>query len=150
MVGVQDLWLEHPGGVGHHLRSHCVGEVHRQEAIVDGLQILHLRDVLRVPGDIDPFVAEGNDIPVPDPFRMIGRTGGAHVDEVISRHRLDPDAIDGRLLPVLQDDSPREFGCAERGQDHLGSALADLLDRVKIEMVPMLMGREDQIGLRQS
>ncbi len=42
MVGVENLGLDDPGRLLRHFRSHGVGQVHRKESDVDGLEILHL------------------------------------------------------------------------------------------------------------
>ena len=54
------------------------------------------------PGHIDPFVAEGQDVAVAIPLGWKGMPGGTHVNDVVGRRRFDPDAVDGRLLPVFR------------------------------------------------
>ena len=94
MIGVEDLGPEGPGRVGDHLGRHGVGQVHRQEGDVDRLQGLHLRRVLRVAGDVDALVAEGEDVAVAVALGVEGIPVGPLVDDVVGRDGLDRQAED--------------------------------------------------------
>ena len=83
MVGVEDARTESPGRVGDHLRRHGVGQVHGQEGHVDVLKGFHLRGVLGVSSNVDPLVAEGDDVSVADPLRMIGQALRPDVHDVV-------------------------------------------------------------------
>ena len=71
------------------------------------------------------------------------------MDEVVGRHRLDPNAVDGRLLPVFQNNPAPELGGAERGQDQLCFPLADERNRLQIEVIRVVVRDQDQVGLRR-
>ena len=71
------------------------------------------------------------------------------MDEVVGRNRLDPDPVDSRFLPVFQHDAVLNLSDAQGGHDHFRLGLADFFDRFRIEVVSMLVGRQDQIRLRK-
>ena len=75
VIRIHDLRLDDAGGGGRFLRGHREGEIHRQKRRFDILQGRHLRDVLRVAGDVEPLVPEGQHVSVSVALRMIRSPG---------------------------------------------------------------------------
>ena len=89
VIWEQHLGLDGPRCLNQLLRWHRVGLVARQESDVDILDILHLRNVLRITGDIDSQPVNGQYVAIVATFRMelcttlrgvIGRYG-FHLDD---------------------------------------------------------------------
>ena len=72
MVGVEIFWFERLCRIGHHLRGHRIGQIHRQEGTVDVLQGLHFRYIFGIARHVNALVAKGQHIAVANTLWMKG------------------------------------------------------------------------------
>jgi len=93
MVWVEDFRTKGFRSVGYHFRGHRVREIHGQKGNIDSLEILHLRCVFRVSCNVDPLVAEANNVSVASTLWMEGNSGASHLNEVICWYRFDFEAL---------------------------------------------------------
>ena len=145
MVGEEHLRRDGAGSLYQLVDSHRVGLVARQESDVDVLQVGHLRDVLRVSGNVDAQSVEAEDIAVVASLRMeLCATLGV----VVGRHGLDGDVLTvGNAVAVFQREAVAEHivdGCVRVDR---GGRCADAGDGLALEVILVLMGDEDDVGL---
>ena len=145
VIGEEYLGRDGPCGLHQLIDSHRVGLVARQEGDVDILQVGHLGDVLCVAGDVDAQSVEAEDITVVASLRM---ELSAALAVVIGRYGLDGDILTiGDAVAVLQREAVAEHVIDGRiGIDRCGRR-ADAGDGLALEVVLVLMGDEDDVGL---
>ena len=145
MVGEEHLRRDGAGSLYQLVDSHRVGLVARQESDVDVLQVGHLRDVLCVASNVDAQSVEGEDIAV---VASLWVELGVALGVVIGWHGLDGDVLTvGDAVAVFQREAVTEHvvhGCIGVGRC---GRRAEAGDGLAFEVVLMLMGDEDDIGL---
>ena len=145
VVGEEYLGFDDLRCVDHLIDRHRVGLVAGQEGDIDVLQIGHLGDVLSIACDIDAQTVEGEHITVVASLGMevaIGRGG------VIGRHSLDGDV--GRVsayIAVLHDEAILKVSVDGLVHIDAGSRGAYLVDGSTVEVVLVLVGDKDDVGL---
>ncbi len=113
MIRIDDAGVEGIHATRCLLFGHRVRKIHGNERDVDIAQCAHFRDVLRVPGDVDPGAANGDDVTVTPAFVVEPQP---ILGEVVRRNSLDPDLGEHPGLAVGQRDRPSH----QRGGELLG------------------------------
>ena len=145
VVGEEYLGLDDLRSVDTLLDSHGVRLVAGQEGDVDILQVGHLGDVLRVASDVDAETVEGEYVAV---VTALGVVLLAPWGGVIGWYGLDDDV--GSVFDsfaVAHDESVSEV--SEDSLVHVDACGwgADLMDGSTVEVVLVLVGDEDDVGL---
>ncbi len=145
VVGEEHLGFDDLRGIDTLIYGHGVGLVAGQEGDVDVLQLCHLRDVLGVAGDVDAEAVEGEHVAVVTSFGVELLVFGCRV---VGRYCLDDDV--GSVfayVAVLHHESVAEV--SEYGLVYVDTRgrRTDLVDGSTVEVVFMLMGDEDDVGL---
>ena len=146
VVREEDTRLHRLGSTNELVGCHGVRLVAWKEGDVDVPQVRHLFDVLGVASDVDAETVDGEHIAVVTSFGMeLEMPFGV----VVGRYGFHADAV-GYLLAVAV---LHDFACTE----HVGTALVGNESRLGtaeggegalIEVVAMLMGDKDVVGLR--
>ena len=145
VVRDEDLGLDHLGGMDALVHSHRVGLVDRKESDVNVLDISHLRDVFRVAGNVDAEAVDGEDeavvtalgVEVRAAFGVIVRGNGVQVDV----------AWELAAVTVGHHGAPAQhFRDAGVGDEVIGIR-AEGLESLAVEVVTVLVGDQDDIGL---
>ena len=149
VVGEDDAGADDARGADELLGRHGVGLVAGQEGDVDAdvVELFHLGDVLGVAGDVDVEAVDGEDEAVVAP---LGMELGASLGVVVGGHGLDVEVV-GQLQVVAVG---HHFALAELVGAALVGNEARLLigeqpDGLGVEVVAMLVGDEDVVGLGQ-
>ena len=145
VIGEEHLGFDDLRGVGCLFDGHRIGLVAGQEGDGDVLDIGHLGDVLRVACDVDAHAVEGEDIAV---VTTLGVELFASWGGVVGWYGLDGDVVgDLHLVAVLQCLSAAEHLMDGGVEVDLRGGLRQLRDGVAVEVVVMLVGDEDDVGL---
>ena len=145
VVGEEHLGFDDLCGVDTLVDRHRVGLVAGQEGHVDVLDVCHLRNVLGVACDVDTETVEREDVAVVTSLGVELLVFGCGV---VGRHCLDGDvgSISANVA-VLHHESIAEV--SEDCLIHVDARGwgADLVDGGTIEVVFMLVGDKDDVGL---
>ena len=145
VIGEEHLGLDDLCGVGSLFDGHRIRLVAGQESDVDVLDIGHLGDVLGVACDVDAHAVEGKDIAV---VTTLGVELLASGSGVVGWYGLDGDVVGiFHLVTVLQCLSAAEHFLDGGVEEDLGGSLGQLRDGIAVEVVVMLVGDEDDVGL---
>ena len=145
VIGEEHLGLDDLGSIDHLIDRHRVGLVAGQEGNVDVLQVGHLGDVLGITSDVDAQTVEGEHIAVVTTFGVeLLMLGGG----VIGRHCLDGDISRvAAYITVLHDEAVLKVSVDSLVDVDAGSRGTYLVDGSTVEVVLMLVGDEDDVGL---
>ena len=145
MIGEEYTRLDDTGSTLQLVCSHRIGLVAGQEGNVDVFYIGHLGDVLSVACNVDTHAVEGEDIAV---VTTLGMELFAPRGGVVGRYGLDGDVVGNfHLVAVLERLSAAEHLMDGGVEENLGGGLAQLRDGVAVEVVVVLVGDEDDVGL---
>ncbi len=147
MIGEEYLRLDRFRCLYQLVDCHCEWLVAGQEGDVDILDGLHLGDVLCVASNIDAQTVERKDITIVATLGMILCTA---FRVVIGGYGLDFDigGIDDAVA-ILQGNAVAEHVIDGHVRIDAGGRGAHAGDGLAVEMILMLMGDEDDVGLRE-
>ncbi len=146
VVGYQDAGLKDFCGLDALLDGHRIGLVDGKEGDVDVGNRGHLRNVLRVTGDIDAQAVEAEDVAIVASLRM---EHGAPFSVIVGGNGFQADVTRQDPRPSVGD------GGASAQQLHAAGVSYELrlaigpegLDGGLVEVVAVFMGDQDDIGL---
>ena len=146
MIREQHLRLDHFGRFHQLFRRHCIRLVARQESNVNVPDICHFRNVLCVASNIDSQTIDRQDITVVTAFGVKLRTA---LSIIVGRNSLHREAISYLQLVAIGHHLARA--------QHVGTplvgdkpclAVREQADGSLVEVVTMLVGHKDVVGLR--
>ena len=147
MIRDQDLGLKDLGGMDALVHGHRVRLVDREEGDVDILDIGHLRDVLRIAGDIDAESVDGEDKAIVTALRVEVR---AALGVIVGGDGVQVD-VAGELaaIAVGHHGAPAKHLRDAGVSDEVIAICAEGLQGHAVEVVAVLVGDQDDIGLRE-
>lgn len=144
VVGEEHLGLDGLGSFDELFCRHRVWLVAGHEGDIDVFDGLHLWDVLRIASDVDAQAVDGQDVAVVASFRVELCTS---LCGVIGGHGLYRDVFECRLLTIAHDLAITQHVCTALVGNQLRLVASQLLDSLLVEVVAMLVGDEDVVGL---
>ena len=145
MVRKQHLRLDHLRSLHQLFGSHRVWLVTGQECNVDILDVSHLRNILSVTGNIDSQAIDGQNISV---VTTLGMEHRASLGRVIGGHCLHLEVIGNLLLVSIRHHLTSSVHLhTTLVHNELRALIRQNLDSLLIEVVAMLMGDEQIVGL---
>ena len=144
MVGDQGAGLEGHRGLDALGGGHRVGLVGREEGDVDGAEGMHLLDVFRVAGHIDPQPVKIQDIAVVPP---LGVELEMVFGDVVGRDGDQADGADAEGVAVGDRLAAAQQGLRSGVEEHAGAVFGQEADGFGIEVVAVLVGDQDTVCL---